>query len=621
MWLIDVETRRLVEFVGLDVPPYAILSHTWVSGQEVTFQEMRSSAGLDPMALSKSGWEKIGKTCHQTARDGLKYAWVDTCCIDKSSSAELSEAINSMFRWYKRATICYVFLSDLAHFGRPENAEELQATIKHCRWFTRSWTLQELIAPVHINFYDGDWKFCFTKELASEALSQITGINCDVLKYKMDLPDVSVAQKMSWAATRQATRIEDVAYSLLGIFGLNMPMLYGEEERAFLRLQAEIISSCPDSTILAWKHRLETSENISEDPDDMSENSENMSEDSEDMSENSEDISEDPEDSYSGAMAASPLLFRDCAEVQRLSNQPVFDFSMSNRGIRLRAEFELLPLTGTERYCLILPVCEIRNKAFGIRVRNLGSSCFVRQNAQHLIRIVPNAVQQRLVLEPFLLKDMSPSITTAERTQNLILKSRPCALKVKLAADMHVYRRWPWQSWDEQDMVFFGSQMPSEDLGWACLKISTLPPYDFKDPFGNAINTVEFFFYAFGWASQPGSGPTPHFTVHGMSGGVDDRAVEEMNQKAVSDNWNAYWVANHLLNGGIAQQHFLVTGTSGRRVRLLVCDLRSVKNANVSPNPFWRAKFSWKIVHENEVPEASSRSWNDVNWGLAWNVF
>ncbi|KAK7697929.1 hypothetical protein SLS64_013016 [Diaporthe eres] len=285
MWLIDVETRRLAEFVGVAVPPYAILSHTWVTGQEVTFQEIRSPAGPDPTTPSKSRWEKIDRTCRQAARDGLKYAWVDTCCIDKSSSAELSEAINSMFRWYKRAAVCYVFLSDLARFSSPGDAGELQASIEHCRWFSRSWTLQELIAPLHIKFYDGDWGFCFTKEMASEALARITGIHVDILNHQIDLSAVPVAQKMSWAATRQSTRIEDVAYSLVGIFGIHMPLLYGEEERAFLRLQAEIISLFPDPTILAWMLRLEPSANDSK----------------------------DTENSYSGVMASSPLPFQDCS--------------------------------------------------------------------------------------------------------------------------------------------------------------------------------------------------------------------------------------------------------------------------------------------------------------------
>lgn len=588
MWLIDVETRRLAEFVGINVPPYAILSHTWVSGQEVTFQEMRSPAGLDPTALSKSGWGKIDKTCRQTAQDGLKYAWVDTCCIDKSSSAELSEAINSMFRWYKRAAICYVFLSGLAHFDWSEDAGELQASIEHCRWFSRSWTLQELIAPLHIDFYDEDWEFCFTKEMASEALARITGIGCDILNHKIDLSSVSVAQKMSWAATRESTRIEDLAYSLLGIFGINMPLLYGEEERAFLRLQAEIISSCPDPTILAWMQRLETSE----------------------------DYLEDLDDSYSGVMASSPSSFQDCAEVKSLSNQPLFDFSMSNRGIQLRAQFGLLPLRASRGSCIVLPVCEIRNQAFGIRVRNLGGSCFVRQDAQELVRIRPEAVAHRLVLEPFLLKQMPPPSTTANETRNIILESRHCVLEAVMPPDMEIYRRWPWQQWDEEDTLFFGPHRPSDDVGWASLKIVALPPYPFYD---GGTGSVDFLFYAFGWAANPGSGTPPRCTIHRVRGGVDDRAMEQMNHEAVRDSWNAYWVANRLVSNGIAEQHFLVAGTSRRDVLLLTCELRSVEDAAVSLNPFWRAEFAWRVVPKDQVPEASNQGWMDINWGSIWN--
>lgn len=158
MWLIDVGTRQLEEFVGLEVPRYAILSHTWARGEEVTFSEMRHSGAMEPAARLKAGWLKIDRTCRQAARDGLEYAWVDTCCIDKSSSAELSEAINSMFRWYQRAVLCYVFLDDLDGFSRKwaegKDMVNLQASMKHCRWFTRSWTLQELIAPEYIKFFN-----------------------------------------------------------------------------------------------------------------------------------------------------------------------------------------------------------------------------------------------------------------------------------------------------------------------------------------------------------------------------------------------------------------------------------------------------------------------------------
>ncbi|POS77362.1 HET domain-containing protein [Diaporthe helianthi] len=294
MWLINVRTRQLEDFFGLEVPPYAILSHTWVHGEEVTFQEMRHPETLGPtdadvLSKLKIGWHKIDHTCQEAARTGLEYAWVDTCCIDKSSSAELSEAINSMFRWYRRAAVCYVFLSDLGDFSEPgdrarDGPGDLGCCcVKKCRWFTRSWTLQELIAPRRMLFFDKEWRFCFTKDGESEALSRITGIDVAVLRHERDLSSVSVAQKMSWAAGREATRKEDLAYSLLGIFGINMPMLYGEEERAFLRLQAEIISSCPDTTIFAWARERQ------DDP---------------------EDASQDPSNTYSGVMAPSPAAFR-----------------------------------------------------------------------------------------------------------------------------------------------------------------------------------------------------------------------------------------------------------------------------------------------------------------------
>lgn len=589
MWLIHVETRRLEEFVGLEVPPYAILSHTWVTGQEITFQEMRDFSGLNPTVSSKDGWQKIDKTCRQAARDGLKYAWIDTCCIDKSSSAELSEAINSMFRWYKRAVICYVFLPDLTRFPGSEDEGELQASIEHCRWFTRSWTLQELIAPMHINFYNQDWEFCFTKAMASKVLAHITGIDVDILNHKKDLSTASVAQKMSWAGTRQSTRIEDVAYSLLGIFGIHMPMLYGEEERAFLRLQTEIISSCPDPSILAWMLPME----------------------------NPEDNPKDPGDSYSGVIASSPLAFRDCAQVTSLSDQSLFDFDMSNRGIRLRAQFGLLPLGKAKGSCLVLPVCRFQNEVYGVRLRNRGSGHFIRQNAYGLTHISPREVAHRLVLDPFLLPQLPSPSTMANQTQNLILQYRQCALEVVKPPGMAVYRRWPWQQWDEQDTLFFGPNRQQEDVGWVSLKFVASAPYRFSDP--DAPASIDFLFYAFDWARQPGSGAPPRWTIHRVRGAVDDRAIEQMNHEAVRDSWNAYWVANRLVSNGVPEQHFLVAGTSGRDALLLVSTMRPVEDAGKCVNSFWRVELSWSVVPRHQVPKESNQGWKKINWGPIWN--
>ncbi|KAF2994341.1 hypothetical protein E8E14_003551 [Neopestalotiopsis sp. 37M] len=348
MWLINVETRNLEEFIGSAnrIPQYAALSHTWEDGQEVSFQEYRQS----PTGGDKTGYLKIEMTCRQAARDGLQYAWVDTCCIDKSSSAELSEAINSMFNWYKRSTQCYVYLRDLSTTPDPGFNE---AEIRHCVWFTRGWTLQELIAPSEVKFYNQDWNFCFTKSGACIQLSTITGVDIGALNHDKSLDSLSVAQKMSWAASRRTTRIEDIAYCLLGIFDINMPLLYGEEEKAFFRLQEEIIKSCPDPSIFGWK--------LAPDEAPMGNTSELLS----------------------GVLAPSPNNFRHLGKMDRLPKRLLPEFSTTNRGIRLRANFGRALAPFTTGY--ILPVCHIDFQLFAIQARNIGGGNFVRQDPTTLI--------------------------------------------------------------------------------------------------------------------------------------------------------------------------------------------------------------------------------------------
>ncbi|KAK0112792.1 hypothetical protein ONS95_014525 [Cadophora gregata] len=240
MWLINTTTIQLEEFFGSDTPRYAILSHTWEE-EEVSFQEFGSQS-----SVLKKGWSKITKTCTKALRHGYEYAWVDTCCIDKRSSAELTESINSMFKWYQDAGECYVYLPDLP-LDTP--AEE---GLKNCRWFTRGWTLQELIAPRKIRFYDQNWKMLGTKREFAELISRITGIRVPVLRLTKGPEMYSISTRMSWAANRETKRVEDMAYCLLGIFDVTMPMLYGEGIRAFGRLQEEIIKRSNDLTIFAW---------------------------------------------------------------------------------------------------------------------------------------------------------------------------------------------------------------------------------------------------------------------------------------------------------------------------------------------------------------------------------
>lgn len=278
MRLLNAHSRKLEEFYGDAIPPYAILSHTW-GKEEVTFHDLTKDDHRQ-----KQGYAKIEGCCQQAIREGLTWVWVDTCCIDKSSSAELSEAINSMYKWYQAARVCYAYLEDVPSGQDPFKS---RSAFQMSRWFTRGWTLQELLAPRRIVFFASDWKPisnpAINQNLGGEMasivtydigmavavphwvaegnkyiglLSGITSISCKVLNREITLSSVSAACKFSWAAARTTTRVEDMAYCLLGLLGVNMPLLYGEGDRAFVRLQEAVLSSSEDISILAWGYDL-----------------------------------------------------------------------------------------------------------------------------------------------------------------------------------------------------------------------------------------------------------------------------------------------------------------------------------------------------------------------------
>lgn len=268
MWLIDTETLQLKHF-GDEQPPYAILSHTW-GLDEVTFSDFHDHTKRE----SQVGFKKIKRTCELAQRDNLDYAWVDTCCINKDSSAELQEAINSMFKWYCNASVCYAYIEDL-YSGFDWNTVELDSTLSDlsdknlgvddaphlakCRWFSRGWTLQELLAPREVVFYDAHWTVVGNKCAISDVLEKVTRIPKDILNGTAKLKSASVAARMSWASRRQTSRKEDIAYCLMGIFGVNMPLLYGEGQTAFIRLQEEILKGSRDDSLFAWRADAGTS--------------------------------------------------------------------------------------------------------------------------------------------------------------------------------------------------------------------------------------------------------------------------------------------------------------------------------------------------------------------------
>ncbi|KAH8650605.1 heterokaryon incompatibility protein-domain-containing protein [Tricladium varicosporioides] len=227
MRLLDTQTLKLHEFYREAIPPYVILSHTW-STQEVTYDDLIYGRGP-----SRESWEKVLGCCRKAAANGYDYAWIDTCCIDKSSSAELSEAINSMYQWYRNADFCYVYLEDMSQLLATRTEARLQQLCHKRSQF-------QLLAPPIVHIFDRSWKFIGSRTELRGLIADITGID-HMFFDTGDLSQYSIAQKMSWASGRQTTRIEDQAYCLLGIFGITMPLLYGEGSEAFRRLQEEIV--------------------------------------------------------------------------------------------------------------------------------------------------------------------------------------------------------------------------------------------------------------------------------------------------------------------------------------------------------------------------------------------
>ena len=248
---------KVLEFGDDEETEYAILSHRWTE-QEVDYNEIVELMKMDAEERSeirqRDGYRKILQSCEQAKKDGYKWLWVDTCCIDKRSSAELSEAINSMYRWYENSGICYTYLHDLpsSSFPTARNNQRYAKSNGWPEWFSRGWTLQEMIASRHVQFFNKDWHPIGDKRTLAPTLQTITQVPQAILKEGLSSSRPCVAQIMSWAANRTTTRVEDRAYSLMGLLDVNMPMLYGEGRKAFHRLQLEIIRTSNDQSIFAW---------------------------------------------------------------------------------------------------------------------------------------------------------------------------------------------------------------------------------------------------------------------------------------------------------------------------------------------------------------------------------
>ncbi len=267
---------------------YAILTHRWGADEdEVSFQDVHLSTDLS----RKRGFGKIQGFCREALSANCRYGWVDTCCINKGDPNELSEAINSMYQFYQDSKICIAYLKDVP-----------QKQLQDDEWFERGWTLQELIAPKVVTFFDHDWNSLGTRVDLIKDLSRITKIPEDILSHDTKPSTYSIAQRMSWAANRDTSRVEDRAYSLMGLFNINMPMIYGEREKAFLRLQQQIIQQSKDESIFAWDMDFPS-----------------------------------PTGTYSGPFAPSPSAYAKCSDIVPTQKSP--GFSESNGELSLWPAF------------------------------------------------------------------------------------------------------------------------------------------------------------------------------------------------------------------------------------------------------------------------------------------
>lgn len=230
----------LTDDLSDNTPPYAILSHTWgFDNDEVTFADVQQGEG---QGQNKAGFAKIRFCGQQARRDGINHFWVDTCCIDKTNHVELPEAITSMFRWYRDAQKCYVYLSDVSAAQSDVDCNTLpvwKSSFRKSRWFTRGWTLQELLAPTTVEFFSLEGEFLGTKESLTQLIHETTKIPVTALQ-GTPLSEFPIAERIRWTERRDTKKKEDKAYSLLGIFDVFMTFIYGEGDNAFRRLRNKI---------------------------------------------------------------------------------------------------------------------------------------------------------------------------------------------------------------------------------------------------------------------------------------------------------------------------------------------------------------------------------------------
>jgi hypothetical protein len=457
MRLLHAETLEFHLFDDSNLPRYLILSHTWgkneVSYQDLCWlqklqtmpQELKSnplyalflSAGGGAMLpgsqeaiTERSGYAKIAQTARIALKLDFKFFWVDTCCIDKTSSAELQEAINSMFRWYQKSTLCIVFLADATPMrAKGSLTHYFTGVLRESRWVSRGWTLQELIAPPQTKFYAQNWTRICDKLDVIAPLESVTGIPSNVLRGE-GFMDESVAQRFSWAANRSTARIEDSAYSLMGLFDIHMPMLYGEGEKAFIRLQEEILKNNGDDSIFAWQA-----------PD-------------------------AGHSTFRGLLARSPSEFRKCGGIYR--GNPALEISKTNLGFHLF--LNLRPFGKSKNsYVATLHVGNHRDQHIGIVLKKLGPDEQSPSGSQYA----------RVSARSLILGDSTSSKYSTGTKYGIYLRQNPQLPRkfipehvycfhvrvTPLAPHYYVHQAWPREWWDATTTELLVPETQSDFIG------------------------------------------------------------------------------------------------------------------------------------------------------------
>jgi len=586
MRLLHTRTRLLEEFLDDgSIPPYAILSHTW-GKEEISFKEMADLTNVD---IHKEGYRKIDMACQVAAANGYEHIWIDTCCIDKSSSAELTEAINSMYNWYMRAEVCYVYFYDLMMAptldGEGDDpALKTREDLAKCKWFFRGWTLQELIAPRNIIFFDKDWETVGCKQSLVHELSTITNISETILQHKQDLSSVSVAQKMSWAAHRHTTRVEDTAYCLLGIFGVHLHFIYGEKDRAFRRLQEAILTSGSDLSIFAWRRPRSTHNNQSRE--------------------------------YCGVLASEPSWFSESGSLAKKRRYDRAELFPCNGAIKVKMQFlvEMTHHNGSYRYLLPLDCAHEENPTatLCVRLRKHGPNEFIRENPD-VIEEFPVDTKLRKPIIPsnrYLLLDLP----VQDPSNDLIGQSRTHAIQFKLPQGMSIQMLdiSPGHRFDGEDVIFYLNEESDHDSCMARMQVGT--PRPLVDPSTQA--DFEFMFCALGWSSIP---PRPEDTGALQCAVLDYRkyakAFSEFRFDARGWDFHRASFLDRLVFHEMPRRSCLVMEVDKAnagpsewvRVRF---ETSRVKDENVCRNEYWVVEFFLDRSSDRETfKEVTDKDW------------